>query len=58
MCLFCCLKVVLLLKEYCLDSFGILLAGVLLFSHINLDRMLGYGLKYPDNFKNTHLNNI
>jgi phosphotransferase system glucose/maltose/N-acetylglucosamine-specific IIC component len=23
--------------------------------HIGLDRLLGYGLKYPDGFKNTHL---
>jgi hypothetical protein len=24
-------------------------------AHIGLDRMLGYGLKYPDAFKHTHL---
>ena len=48
----------LLLFGYYLDSFGILLAGIVMFSHIAFDRMLGYGLKYPDNFKNTHLGNI
>ena len=26
------------------------------FAHIGLDRMLGYGLKYPTRFKDTHLN--
>jgi hypothetical protein len=25
------------------------------FSHIGLDRALGYGLKYPDDFAHTHL---
>jgi hypothetical protein len=30
-------------------------AGIVLFGHSALDRMLGYGLKYPDNFKHTHL---
>ncbi|GHC46951.1 DUF4260 domain-containing protein [Ulvibacter litoralis] len=31
------------------------LIGIILFSHSAMDRFLGYGLKYPDNFKNTHL---
>jgi hypothetical protein len=26
------------------------------FAHIGFDRMLGYGLKYPTQFKDTHLN--
>ncbi len=34
------------------------LAGIILFAHIAMDRMLGYGLKYPDNFKHTHLGKI
>lgn len=29
--------------------------GLLLLGHSSFDRMLGYGLKYPDNFHNTHL---
>lgn len=36
----------------------LMLAGIILFSHSALDRMLGYGLKYPDSFKNTHLGRI
>lgn len=32
--------------------------GVLLFSHSSFDRMLGYGLKYPDSFAHTHLGKI
>ena len=31
------------------------LAGVILLGHSNMDRLLGYGLKYPDSFQNTHL---
>ncbi len=27
-------------------------------AHIGMDRMLGYGLKYPTEFKDTHLNHI
>jgi hypothetical protein len=30
-------------------------AGCILYGHSSLDRALGFGLKYPDNFKNTHL---
>ena len=30
-------------------------AGLLLFAHSAFDRVLGYGLKYPDSFHNTHL---
>lgn len=29
--------------------------GIILFAHGSFDRILGYGLKYGDNFKNTHL---
>lgn len=31
------------------------LAALILFAHISLDRILGYGLKYLDSFGNTHL---
>ena len=27
-------------------------------AHIGLDRMIGYGLKYPDAFKHTHLDEV
>jgi hypothetical protein len=30
-------------------------SGLLLFGHSAFDRLLGYGLKYPDHFKHTHL---
>lgn len=31
------------------------LAGIIIFSHAAMDRMFGYGLKYSDSFKHTHL---
>jgi hypothetical protein len=34
------------------------LAGIILFSHSSMDRMLGYGLKYESGFKYTHLGEI
>ncbi|MFD2287857.1 DUF4260 family protein [Pedobacter petrophilus] len=30
-------------------------SGILLVAHSSFDRMLGYGLKFPDDFKHTHL---
>ncbi|MCL4805949.1 MAG: DUF4260 family protein, partial [Anaerolineae bacterium] len=27
-------------------------------AHIGLDRMLGFGLKYPDAFRHTHLDEV
>jgi len=36
----------------------ILLAVVVLFGHSSMDRIFGYGLKFEDEFKNTHLGRI
>jgi hypothetical protein len=36
---------------------GVSLALIWL-AHIGLDRLLGYGLKYPTTFKDTHLNRV
>lgn len=41
-----------------LASPGMQLAGVILFAHSSMDRMFGYGLKYPDSFQHTHLGMI
>ena len=42
----------------CLQNDILQLAGIILFSHASLDRVFGYGLKYFDNFKHTHLGEI
>ena len=31
------------------------LAAIILFAHISMDRVMGYGLKHPDSFNTTHL---
>ena len=36
-------------------SHWVVLAGILLFTHSSFDRTMGYGLKYEDGFKHTHL---
>lgn len=33
-------------------------AGAVLVAHIGMDRTLGYGLKYPTEFKDTHLQHV
>ncbi len=38
---------------------GLLMAAAIIwFSHVSFDRALGYGLKYPTFFKDTHLHRI
>lgn len=49
--------VVMVLGWYFTNDWA-LLTGIILFGHSSLDRMLGYGLKYPDSFKNTHLGQL
>jgi len=34
------------------------LTGSILIGHLFFDRLLGYGLKFPDSFKNTHLGTL
>lgn len=34
-------------------SQNLMLAGIILFAHSSMDRMMGYGLKYADSFKHT-----
>lgn len=43
------------LAGYFLVIHEITLVGVVLFGHSSFDRVFGYGLKYTDSFKNTHL---
>lgn len=37
---------------------ALMLAGIILFGHSAMDRAFGYGLKYDDDFKHTHLGQI
>lgn len=49
------LAVALDLAGVWLKSPGLELTGIILFAHSSFDRLMGYGLKYPDQFKHTHL---
>jgi hypothetical protein len=41
-----------------LTSSPLQFAGLILLGHTSLDRVLGYGLKYPESFQSTHLGKI
>ncbi|WHF53169.1 DUF4260 domain-containing protein [Chryseobacterium gotjawalense] len=45
----------ILILGVCLNSSLLSLAGIILFGHSAMDRIFGYGLKFNDSFKNTHL---
>jgi hypothetical protein len=47
--------IAVLVTGYCLQQPVLILAGLVMFGHSSFDRMLGYGLKYNDSFKHTHL---
>lgn len=49
------LAIAILLVGYFSGLTWLMLAGVVLFGHSAMDRIFGYGLKYPDHFKHTHL---
>jgi hypothetical protein len=43
---------------YFAHSHAMQFAGLIMLAHSSLDRVLGYGLKYPDSFKHTHLETL
>jgi hypothetical protein len=43
---------------YYLHNEALQLAGIILFGHSSMDRMMGYGLKYETGFAFTHLGTI
>jgi len=49
------LAVALYILGHLLSIPWLIFAGTLLLGHSSFDRVLGYGLKYPDAFQNTHL---
>lgn len=49
------IALLLYLSGWWLGSSPLMLAGIILFTHAAMDRILGYGLKFPDDFKHTHL---
>lgn len=52
------ISVLLLLVGWYLSNDVVWLAGIIHFGHASMDRMFGYGLKYSDSFKHTHLDQL
>jgi hypothetical protein len=52
------LPLALALGGYLGDSDVALKLGLIWLAHIGMDRAVGYGLKYPTNFKDTHLQRV
>jgi hypothetical protein len=50
--------VVLLLISFMLPAPQLTPYGLIWLAHLGLDRMLGFGLKYPTVFKDTHLQHV
>lgn len=49
------LGILLLIIGFYGEINGLSLVGIIIFGHAALDRIFGYGLKFSDNFKHTHL---
>lgn len=43
---------------FAIGNIPMLLVGIILFGHSSMDRIFGYGLKFSDDFKNTHLGRL
>lgn len=43
---------------FILSNPTLLSVGIIWTTHIGMDRMVGYGLKYPTSFKDNHLNHL
>ena len=50
--------VVFFIVGWVLENWGLQVTGIVLFGHSSMDRMFGYGLKYFEGFKFTHLGQI
>ncbi len=43
---------------FAVSSVGVVAPASIWIAHIGMDRLAGYGLKYPDNAKRTHLQRL
>jgi hypothetical protein len=50
--------IILILIGILIDLDILILLGLIWISHISIDRAMGYGLKYPSDFKDTHMQKI
>ncbi|WP_090240170.1 DUF4260 domain-containing protein [Lentibacillus halodurans] len=52
------LSIGIVLFGFLLTNSILLALGLIMTAHISMDRMIGYGLKYPSGFKENHLNRV
>ncbi|MFC7063415.1 DUF4260 domain-containing protein [Halobacillus seohaensis] len=52
------LSITIILVGLLLSNQLVLAIGLIWSAHIGMDRVMGYGLKYSTNFKDTHLNRV
>ncbi|WP_054712840.1 DUF4260 domain-containing protein [Bacillus sp. JCM 19041] len=52
------LPLLLIIFSVILEQNTMLALGLIWMAHIGMDRTFGYGLKYPSNFKDTHMQKI
>ena len=52
------IAITVIVVGYASNNQNLIFAGLVLFGHSSMDRILGYGLKYSDDFKNTHLGRL
>src|SRR5690606_41347473 len=51
-----CLLVLFVIGRYTPDwPSSVISFGIILYGHASMDRIFGYGLKFPDSFQHTHL---
>ena len=50
--------IVIIALGYFSEQHTVLSIGIIWLAHIGIDRAVGYGLKYPTEFKETHLNRV
>ena len=52
------LSIFLMFVGLLLQNHILVLSGIILLAHVGMDRFFGYGLKYPTNFTDTHLQKV
>lgn len=52
------LAIILLMAGVIMKNVTLVSLGLILAAHIGMDRFLGFGLKYPTSFKETHLQKV
>jgi hypothetical protein len=55
---FYALPVALAIAAFALNLPTLLLIALIWFAHIGMDRVMGFGLKYPTEFKDTHMQRV